>query len=97
MAARYISGHLLRQDGAELQEAAHAWAEAHVPRLGWVAFDPANGICADENYVCVAAGLDYRDAALVAGACYGGGVETMSVGLLLRTGRAQSQALTCTT
>src|SRR3546814_10899692 len=43
MAARYISGHLLRQDGAELQEAAHAWAEAHVPGLGWVAFDPANG------------------------------------------------------
>src|SRR3546814_12561952 len=33
MAARYISGHLLRQDGAELQEAAHAWAAAHVPGL----------------------------------------------------------------
>src|SRR3546814_2710912 len=65
MAARYISGHLLRQDGAELQEAAHAWAEAHVPGLGWVAFDPANGICADEHYVRVAAGLDYRDAAPV--------------------------------
>src|SRR3546814_20969809 len=60
MATRYISGHLLRQDGAELQEAAHAWAEAHVPGLGWVEFDPANGICADEHYVRVAAGLDYR-------------------------------------
>ncbi|API59994.1 transglutaminase [Tardibacter chloracetimidivorans] len=90
--ARYISGHLLRQDGAELQEAAHAWAEAHVPGLGWVAFDPANGICADEHYVRVAAGLDYRDAAPVAGARYGGGLETMSVGLHVRPGQAQSQS-----
>ena len=36
--------------------------------LGWVAFDPTNGICADDAYVRVACGLDYRDAAPVAGA-----------------------------
>src|SRR3546814_16207576 len=94
MAARYISGHLIRQDGAELQEAAHAWDEAHVPGLGWVAFDPANGICADEHYVRVAAGLDYRDAATVAGDRYGGGVETMSVVLSVRPGAATPEGQT---
>ena len=73
--ARYVSGHLFRRDGAHAQEAAHAWAEAWVGDLGWVAFDPANGICADDAYVRVACGLDYRDAAPVAGARSGGGAE----------------------
>jgi transglutaminase-like putative cysteine protease len=82
--ARYVSGHLLRQDGSEWQEAAHAWAEAHVPGLGWVSFDPANGISADEHYIRVAVGLDYRDAAPVSGARYGGGFETLSVDLRVR-------------
>jgi len=90
--ARYVSGHLLRQDGADLQEAAHAWAEAHVEGLGWVAFDPANGICTDEHYVRVAVGLDYRDAAPVSGARYGGGTETLSVGLHVRQGQSQEQS-----
>ncbi len=44
--ARYVGGYLHRNDGVEQQEAGHAWAEAHVPDLGWVAFDPANDICA---------------------------------------------------
>ncbi len=39
--ARYVSGHLHRTDGIEHQEAAHAWAEAWVEDLGWVAFDPS--------------------------------------------------------
>lgn len=89
--ARYVSGHLLRRDGNEYQEAAHAWAEAFVPGLGWVSFDPANGISADEHYVRVAVGLDYQDAAPVAGSRYGGGVETMSVGLRVRQFRGQAQ------
>lgn len=89
--ARYVSGHLLRRDGMDVQEAAHAWAEAHVAGLGWVSFDPANGISADEHYVRVAIGLDYRDAAPVSGARYGGGAETLSVGLRVREHHRQMQ------
>jgi transglutaminase-like putative cysteine protease len=89
--ARYISGHLLRRDGAYVQEAAHAWAEAWVPDLGWLAFDPTNGICADDAYVRVACGLDYREAAPFAGARSGGGTEELVVEVEVREARSQTQ------
>jgi transglutaminase-like putative cysteine protease len=90
--ARYISGHLFRRDGQMVQEAGHAWAEAWVENLGWVAFDPSNGICADDAYIRVASGLDYRDAAPFAGARRGGGTEELSVGVQVRLARSQSQS-----
>ena len=77
--ARYVSGHLARGGDEAQQDASHAWAEAYVPDLGWVAFDAANGISATENYVRVAAGLDYLDAAPIRGARRGGGGEAMDV------------------
>ena len=61
------------------QEAGHAWAEAFVPDLGWVAFDAANGICATDAHVRVAVGLDYLGAAPVRGSRYGGGGEALDV------------------
>lgn len=90
--ARYVSGHLFRRDGKLRQPAAHAWAEAWIEDLGWVAFDPANGICADDAYIRVACGLDYRDAAPFAGARSGGGDETLAVEVEVRQLRAQSQS-----
>lgn len=77
--ARYIGGYLWRSDGVEEQEAGHAWAEAHVPDLGWVAFDPTHGMCATDAYVRVACGLDYLDVAPVRGSRIGGGSEDLSV------------------
>lgn len=81
--ARYVSGHLARRD-REDQEAAHAWAEAWIEGLGWVGFDPANGVCPTERYVRVATGLDYLGAAPVRGASYGGGGEKLAVRLNVR-------------
>lgn len=82
--ARYVSGHLLRRDGKDEQEAAHAWAEAWVEDLGWVGFDAANGICPTDRYVRVATGLDYLGAAPVRGTSYGGGGERLAVRLSVR-------------
>jgi transglutaminase-like putative cysteine protease len=90
--ARYVSGHLFRRDGAHAQEASHAWAEAWVGDLGWVAFDPTNGISADDAYVRVACGLDYRDAAPVAGARSGGGAEDLTVEVAVSETQAQAQS-----
>lgn len=64
----------------------HAWAEAKVERLGWVAFDPARGVCAGPDYVRIAIGLDSQACAAVRGARYGGGEEVLSVRLTLTEG-----------
>ena len=82
--ARYVSGHLNRSDGRHDQDAAHAWAEAWIEDLGWVGFDPANGVCPTDQYVRVAIGLDALGATPIRGTSYGGGVERMTVALHVR-------------
>ncbi|TGX54056.1 transglutaminase family protein [Sphingomonas gei] len=76
--ARYVSGY--RIDG-NAQSAPHAWAEAHVERLGWVGFDPATGLSPDDGYVRVAVGLDALGAASIAGTRIGAGDEELDVAL----------------
>ncbi|MEO9338936.1 transglutaminase family protein [Mesorhizobium sp. SB112] len=76
--ARYVSGYLL-MDGTTEQAASHAWAEAYVDSLGWVAFDAANGISPDERYVRIATGRDYREAAPVSGIRLGQAAEELAV------------------
>ncbi len=65
--ARYVSGYLHAASDAEDALASHAWAEVWVPELGWVGFDPSNGIAPTERYVRTGVGLDYADAAPVRG------------------------------
>ena len=83
--ARYVSGYYLLSDTTE-QEAGHAWAEAHVPGLGWIAFDPAQGNCATERHVRVAIGADCNDAAPIRGARSGGQHEALSVSISVAQG-----------
>lgn len=77
--ARYVSGYLHADANGEAHEAAHAWAEIHVDRLGWVGFDPANRCCPDERYVRLGSGLDASDAAPIRGIAAGQGAETLDV------------------
>jgi transglutaminase-like putative cysteine protease len=90
--ARYVGGYFHRADGVRHQDAGHAWAEAHLPTIGWVAFDPANGICATDAHVRVAVGLDYLGAAPVRGARRGGGNESLSVNVLVDQAARQVQS-----
>ncbi|MGE0499759.1 MAG: transglutaminase domain-containing protein [Rhizobiaceae bacterium] len=76
--ARYVSGYLMMEEASE-QAASHAWAEAHVASLGWVAFDAANGISPDARYVRLAVGRDYRDAMPVSGILLGQAEERLAV------------------
>jgi len=89
--ARYVGGYFRREDGVAEQEAGHAWAEAFVPDLGWVAFDPANGICATDAHVRVAVGLDYLGAAPLRGTRYGGAGEVLSVKVRVDQAAQQTQ------
>ncbi|HEX8552814.1 MAG TPA: transglutaminase family protein [Abditibacteriaceae bacterium] len=61
--ARYVSGYLVtrRSRSAAGSPASHAWCEALVPGLGWRAFDPTNNLLADDYFIKLAVGRDYRD------------------------------------
>ena len=89
--ARYVGGHFHRVDGVTSQEAGHAWAEAFIENLGWVGFDPTNGISTTDAHVRVAVGLDYLGAAPVRGTRYGGGGETLTVAVRVAQARQQIQ------
>jgi len=90
--ARYVGGHFYRSDGVVVQEAGHAWAEAYVENVGWVAFDPTHGMCANESYVRIAVGLDYLGAAPVRGTRFGGGTETLKVAVHVDQAQRQTQS-----
>jgi transglutaminase-like putative cysteine protease len=89
--ARYVGGYFHRGDGVIEQDAGHAWAEAFVPELGWIGFDPANGFCSTDAHVRVAVGLDYLGAAPLRGTRYGGAGEAMSVKVRVDQAFRQSQ------
>ncbi|HEY0224209.1 MAG TPA: transglutaminase family protein [Pseudolabrys sp.] len=89
--ARYIGGHFYRADGVTEQDAGHAWVEAYIDGLGWVGFDPTNGISTTDAHVRVAAGLDYLGSAPVRGTRYGGSGETLNVAVHVEQSRHQSQ------
>ncbi|MEP9356771.1 transglutaminase family protein [Xanthobacter sp. KR7-65] len=56
--ARHISGYVAPEGGEEGEGEARHWAEAHVPKIGWISFDPGRNLCGTENYVRLAVGLD---------------------------------------
>src|SRR5580700_1318480 len=64
---RYVSGYMFHRDEDEeendrsIEGASHAWVEALVPRLGWVAFDPTNNLVGGDRHIRVAIGRDYAD------------------------------------
>lgn len=88
--ARYVSGYFLRTDTEE-QEAGHAWAEAHLPALGWIGFDPAHGVCIDDRFIRLAIGRDYLEAAPVRGSRTGGAGEALNVSVSLKRGRTLAE------
>jgi transglutaminase-like putative cysteine protease len=65
--ARYVAGYMIANKDAEALHETHGWAEAFVEGLGWVGFDPSNGICVTSAYVRLATGTDAHDAAPIRG------------------------------
>jgi transglutaminase-like putative cysteine protease len=61
---RYVSGYLhhdaLHHDRSA-EGATHAWVEALLPSLGWVGFDPTNGVITGDRHIRTAIGRDYAD------------------------------------
>ncbi len=61
--ARHISGYLASGDAGT----ARHWAEAYVPKIGWIGFDAGRDMCPTEEYVRLAVGLDSLDVAPLRG------------------------------
>jgi transglutaminase-like putative cysteine protease len=78
--ARFVGGYFHQAD-LGIAQSGHAWAEAYVPDLGWVGFDPANGFCPMDAHVRVAVGLDAFGAAPLRGTRYGVGAEALEIAI----------------
>ncbi len=81
---RYVSGYLFHRDTEEekdrsVEGASHAWVEALVPRLGWVAFDPTNNVVGANRHIRVAIGRDYADVPPTRGVYKGDAESKLSV------------------
>ncbi len=81
--ARYRTGYIYtgaNYENTVQSDASHAWAEVFLPYMGWLGYDPTNGILATTDHIQVACGRNYRDATPTAGTIYeGGGKEEMSL------------------
>ena len=79
---RYVSGYLYHEDqGHDRSPAAatHAWVEAYLGELGWVAFDPTNNLMGCERHIRVAMGRDYADVPPTRGVYKGEAESELSV------------------
>ncbi len=74
---RYVSGYLVtrRARSSAGSGASHAWVEVLLPRHGWCAFDPTNNLLANDSYIKLAHGRDYRDVTPTRGVFKGSGID----------------------
>lgn len=82
--ARYVSGYLLTypppgQPKMQGADASHAWVSVWAPEVGWVDFDPTNGVIPTTEHITVAYGRDYDDVSPISGVLFGGLDQRMAV------------------
>lgn len=84
LAARYVSGYLVtnpppgqpRLIGAD---ASHAWISLFDPALGWVDFDPTNGILPTYKHITIGWARDFHEISPVRGITVGGASQWLGV------------------
>ena len=84
LAGRYVSGYLVtrpppgrpRLVGADVS---HAWISVFEPHLGWVDFDPTNGVMPSDQHITIAWARDYDEIAPVRGITVGGASQWLGV------------------
>lgn len=97
--ARYVSGYLFSRNDATGEMAAtgetaatgelvrvqtHAWFEAAVPGLGWLALDPTNRLEVGFQHVKIGHGRDYDDVPPLRGSYSGHGTPRVDAGVEIR-------------
>jgi len=84
LAARYVSGYLNTappEEEARLvgADASHAWVSVFFPELGWIDFDPTNGLLPTDGHIAVGWARDYSDISPVRGVVVGGSRHWLNV------------------
>ena len=87
--ARFVSGYRVGDETG--RAGVHEWAEAHIPDLGWIAFDATCPICPDDRYLRVAIGFDGQDGVITRSA-HSGGEEKVETAVRVEQAGAQTQA-----
>jgi transglutaminase-like putative cysteine protease len=86
LSARYVSGYL-RTDAPPGKprligaDASHAWTALYVPEIGWTDFDATNDVLPNSHHITIATGRDYHDICPIRGTVYGGGAQTLEIGV----------------
>ncbi len=71
-AARFVTGYVYSQSvDVRGAGATHAWAQVFLPDLGWLEFDPTNGLAESSDLIAVAAARVPGEAAPVSGVVIG--------------------------
>ncbi len=89
---RYVSGylHVIAEDTSVPEDAAtHAWVEALLPELGWVAFDPTNDLLPGDRHIRVAIGRDYADVRPARGTFKGEAQSELGVNVRVTQGQEE--------
>ncbi|MGJ8725059.1 MAG: transglutaminase family protein [Roseibacillus sp.] len=86
LAASYVSGYLRTEPppGKERligADASHAWVSVYAPQIGWLGFDATNDVVPGIDHIQVAKGRDYLDVSPVRGTVFGGGTQTLNIGV----------------
>ena len=93
---RYVSGYLFQEpeDGVRSPEGStHAWAEAWLPGLEWVGFDPTNRLVAGHRHIRVAVGRDYADVPPTRGVFKGLSAMRSELSVAVRVGASGTSLL----
>lgn len=86
LGAAYVSGYLrtLPPPGQKRligADASHAWVSVYAPQIGWTDFDATNNVMPGQDHIYVGRGRDYLDISPVRGTVFGGGPQTLNIGV----------------
>ncbi len=91
---RYVSGYFAPPRGQPRggNLTSHAWIEAWLPGVEWMALDPTHDMVAGARHIAVAVGRDYGDAAPTRGVFRGGPAGTLSVFVRIEEGAGEASS-----
>jgi transglutaminase-like putative cysteine protease len=82
IASRFVTGYLYSPNAHSAIRGAgatHAWCEAFLPDLGWIEFDPTNGLAESPDLIRVAATRTPHEASPMSGGAIGTAESTLEV------------------